>query len=102
MRRRGPRSLSFALARVTAGLEPATALARVQGCWVDAVGERLATVARPVSERDGVVTLACEDAMWANELELLGPDLLEKLNAALGDRPVAQLRFKAGDHRARL
>jgi predicted nucleic acid-binding Zn ribbon protein len=102
MRRRAPRALSFALARVTADLEPATTLARVQGCWVDAVGERLATVARPVSEREGVVTLACEDAMWANELELLGPDLLEKLNVALGDGSVAQLRFKAGDYRARL
>jgi predicted nucleic acid-binding Zn ribbon protein len=102
MRRRAPRSLSFALARVTAGLEPATTLARVQGCWADAVGEGLARVSQPVSERDGVVTLACEDAMWANELELLGPDLLEKLHATLGDVSVVQLRFKAGDFRARL
>jgi predicted nucleic acid-binding Zn ribbon protein len=102
VRRRAPRSLSFALERVTAGLEPATTLGRVQGCWAEAVGERLARVAQPVSERDGVVTLACEDAMWANELELLGPDLLEKVNAALGDASVAQLRFKAGDFRARL
>jgi predicted nucleic acid-binding Zn ribbon protein len=102
MRRRAPRSLSFALARVTAGLEPATTLARVQGCWADAVGEGLARVSQPVSERDGVVTLACEDAMWANELELLGPDLLEKLHATLGDESVVQLRFKAGDFRARL
>jgi predicted nucleic acid-binding Zn ribbon protein len=102
MRRHAPRALSVALARVTANLEPATALARVQGCWADAVGERLAAVARPVAERDGVITFACEDAMWANELELLGPDLLEKLNTTLGDRSVAQLRFKAGDHRAHL
>jgi predicted nucleic acid-binding Zn ribbon protein len=102
MRRRDPRALSFALARVTAGLAPATTLARVQGCWGDAVGEALARVAQPVSEHDGVVTLACEDAMWANELELLGPDLLEKLHAALGDASVAKLRFKPGDFRARL
>ena len=102
MRHRAPRSLSFALERVTAGLAPATTLARVQGCWADAVGEGLARVSQPVSERDGVVTLACEDATWANELELLGPELLEKLHATLGDASVAQLRFKAGDFRARL
>jgi hypothetical protein len=33
---------------------------------------------------------------------MLGPDLTEKVNAALGDRAVAQLRFKAGDFRAHL
>jgi predicted nucleic acid-binding Zn ribbon protein len=102
MRRRAPRSLAFALERVTGRLEPATTLARVQGCWADAAGEALARVSRPVSERDGVVTVSCEDSMWANELQMLGPDLIEKVNAALPDRHVEELRFRAGDHRARV
>jgi predicted nucleic acid-binding Zn ribbon protein len=99
--RRAPRSLSFALDRVTAGLAPATLLARVQGCWADAVGEVVSSEAKPVSERDGVVTVACRSSVWAQELELLGPELMGKVNAALGDGAVAQLRFKAGDHRSR-
>jgi predicted nucleic acid-binding Zn ribbon protein len=102
MRRRAPRSLSAALSRVTAGLEPATTIARVQGCWGEVTGEAVATVAQPVSEHDGVVTVACESAVWAQELDLLGPDLLMKLNDALPDRHVRQLRFKVGDFRARL
>ena len=102
MRRRAPRALSFALARVTAGLEPATTLARVQGCWAEAVGDVVNAEAQPVSERDGVVTVACRSSVWSQELELLGPDLREKVNAALGDDSVTQLRFKAGDFRARL
>jgi predicted nucleic acid-binding Zn ribbon protein len=102
MRRRAPRSLAAALARVTAGLEPATALARVQGCWADVAGEAVAAVAQPVSERDGVVTVACESAVWAQELAMLSPDLLEKLDRALKDGRVRELRFRAGDHRARL
>jgi predicted nucleic acid-binding Zn ribbon protein len=102
MRRRAPRALSAALARVTAGLEPATTIARVQGCWAEVAGEAVATVAQPVSERDGIVTVACESAVWAQELDLLAPDLLEKLNAALPERHVRQLRFRAGDYRARL
>jgi predicted nucleic acid-binding Zn ribbon protein len=57
--------------------------------------------AQPVSERDGVVSVACRSSVWAQELELLGPELLDKLNAALGDPAVAQLRFKARDFRAR-
>jgi predicted nucleic acid-binding Zn ribbon protein len=87
---------------VTTALEPATTLARVQGCWADAVGEVVSSEARPVSEREGVVSVACRSSVWAQELELLGPELLEKLNAALGEPAVAGLRFKAGDFRARL
>jgi predicted nucleic acid-binding Zn ribbon protein len=99
--RRAPRPLSFALNRVTSGLAPATILARVQGRWAEAVGELVSSEAQPVSERDGVVTVACKSSVWAQELELLGPDLLDKLNASLGDATVAQLRFKAGDFRSR-
>jgi predicted nucleic acid-binding Zn ribbon protein len=102
MRRRAPRSLAFALERVTTALEPATVLARVQGCWAEAVGEVVSSEAEPVSERDGVVSVACRSSVWAQELELLGPELTEKVNAALGDPAVAQLRFKASDFRARL
>ena len=101
MRRRAPRSLAFALERVTTALEPATTLARVQGCWADAVGELVSSEAHPVSERDGVVSVACRSSVWAQELELLGPQLLAKVNAALGDNAVTQLRFKAGDSRVR-
>jgi predicted nucleic acid-binding Zn ribbon protein len=56
-----------------------------------------------VAERDGVVTIACRSATWAQELDLLGPQLLERLNEALaaaGQRaagPVTALRFTA-DH----
>ena len=99
--RRAPRPLSFALNRVTSGLAPATILARVQGCWAEAVGELVSSEAQPVSERDGVVTVACKSSVWAQELELLGPDLLDKLNTSLRDAKVAQLRFKAGDFRLR-
>jgi predicted nucleic acid-binding Zn ribbon protein len=100
MRRRAPRPLSFALERVTTTLEPATILARVQGCWADAVGELVSGEAQPVAEREGIVSVACRSSVWAQELELLGPDLVEKVNAALGDAAVSRFRFKVGDWRA--
>ena len=46
-------------------------------------GEAVAAEAEPVSERDGVVTIACRSATWAQELDLLGPDLLERLKRAI-------------------
>ena len=72
---------------------PATLLAQVQAAWKEVAGERMAAAATPVSERDGVVTIACESGVWAQELDLLAPDLLTRLEAALGARSVTKLRF---------
>jgi predicted nucleic acid-binding Zn ribbon protein len=97
VRRSAPRPLSLALERLARKAEPATPLARVQQRWAAAVGEQLAHEAEPVSERDGIVTVACGSAVWAQELELLSNELLERLEAALGPsdegRVVRRLRF---------
>ena len=101
MRRRAPRPLAVALGRVTQGLAPPTLLARVQGCWAEVVGETVNAEAEPVSEHDGTVTIACRASVWAEELKMMGPDLRDRLNAALGDEAVAELRFTAGGARPR-
>jgi len=93
MRRPGPRPLSAALDGVLPDVAPATLLARVQAVWGEVAGPRLAAAAAPVSERDGVVTVACQSGVWAQELDLLAPDLLTGLEAALGDRLATKLRF---------
>jgi Dna[CI] antecedent DciA-like protein len=55
-----------------------------------------------VAERDGVVTIACRSATWAQELDLLQLELVERLNGALSEAdpeaigaPVKGLRFTA-------
>jgi predicted nucleic acid-binding Zn ribbon protein len=96
VRRLAPRALSAALQGVVQDVAPATLLARVQGAWADVAGPGLADAAAPVSERDGTVTIACQSAVWAQELELLGPDLLTGLETALGGRFVTKLRFVVG------
>jgi Dna[CI] antecedent, DciA len=43
--------------------------------------------------------VSCESAVWAQELELLGPDLLERLNASVtasGGGELSRLRFVVG------
>ena len=96
MRRLAPRPLSAALEGVVPAVAPDTLLARVQGAWKGVAGPLLANAAAPVSERDGVVTVACESGVWAQELELLAPDLLGGLEATLGARSVTKLRFVVG------
>jgi predicted nucleic acid-binding Zn ribbon protein len=96
MRRLAPRPLSKALEGVVPDVAPDTLLARVQAAWKGVAGERLAETAAPVSERDGVVTVGCESGIWAQELDLLAPDLLAGLETALGGRSVTKLRFVVG------
>ena len=84
MRRPGPRPLAVALATVTRELEPKTPLARVQRAWRETAGATVVEEAEPVSERAGLVTVACRSAVWAQELSLLAPDLQQRLNEALG------------------
>jgi predicted nucleic acid-binding Zn ribbon protein len=102
MRRRAPRALATALEGVVRDVAPQTLLARVQGVWTEVAGPRLAAAAAPVSERDGVVTVACESGVWAQELDLLAPDLLRGLEGALGGPLVTKLRFVVGSGPNRL
>jgi predicted nucleic acid-binding Zn ribbon protein len=94
-RRSSPRSLAPALECVADQVMPATLLAEVQRAWPDAAGPALATAAVPVSERDGVVTVACGSGVWAQELDLLGERVCAALNARLGRDAVRRLRAVA-------
>jgi len=95
VRRRAPRPLSTALEGLVAALAPASPLGRVQSCWEAAVGSAIAAAAQPVAERDGVLTVRCEAAVWAQELDLMAPELLARLNAALGGDTLRALRCRA-------
>ena len=95
-RRRAPRSLAAALATALERTEPATLLAAVQRAWPEAVGDAIAREARPVSERDGVVTVACRSATWAQELDLLSDQILVRIRETLASEGgLRGLRFNA-------
>jgi predicted nucleic acid-binding Zn ribbon protein len=95
VRRAAPRPLSFALDELRERLVPATPLAAVQRAWPEVAGPAIAHEATPVSERSGVVTVACRSAVWAQELDLLSPQLVERLNEALDGPVVRSLRCVA-------
>jgi len=93
-RRRAPREAGEAF-RVARGLAaPKTGLASVQATWSEAVGSQIAEVARPVSERAGTLTVECANAMWAQELDLMQGQLLERLREALGEAAPRALKFR--------
>lgn len=96
MKRRGPRPLGEALGALQKSLAPATLLAEVQRAWPSVVGEAIAREAQPMTERAGTVTVSCRAAVWAQELDLMAPMLIGKLNAAIGREAVQKLRCVTG------
>ena len=91
-----PRLLSTALESLTASLAPTTTLARVQSVWALVAGPAIATAARPTAERDGILTITCEAATWAQELDLMAAQLVPRLNAALEREAILKLRCRTG------
>jgi predicted nucleic acid-binding Zn ribbon protein len=92
--RPAPRMLSRALEDLASTLAPATTLARVQEIWDGAVGPAIAASARPTAERDGVLSVGCAAAVWAQELDLMAGDLIRRLNKALGGEVLRELRCR--------
>jgi predicted nucleic acid-binding Zn ribbon protein len=88
--------LSGALDALTAALAPATTLARVQAVWEQVAGAAIASAARPTGEHDGVLTVTCEAAVWAQELDLMAGQLIPRLNSSLGSETIRELRCRAG------
>lgn len=65
--------------------------------WAEVVGAQIAAVTEPLSiTADGVLWVRVSTAAWMNELSLLAPTLLQRLNAVPGRTPVRQLRFRLG------
>jgi predicted nucleic acid-binding Zn ribbon protein len=93
-RRRAPRQAAEAFRAARDRAAPKTGLAAVQAAWSGALGERLAAVATPVSERAGTLTVECVDGVWAQELDLMQEQLLERLREALGERAPKALKFR--------
>jgi predicted nucleic acid-binding Zn ribbon protein len=93
-RRRAPRPAADALRAALDRAAPKTPLAALQSAWGEMVGEQIAAVARPVSERGGEVTVSCTDSVWAQELDLMQEQLLERLRDRLGERAPQSLRFR--------
>ena len=98
-RRRAPRPAGLAVGAFADRLAPATVLAEVQRVWPQVAGDVIAAEATPTGERGGTLTITCRSSVWAQELDLMGPDLVARLNAAIGREAVTALRCTAAPPR---
>ncbi|HEX4673439.1 MAG TPA: DUF721 domain-containing protein [Solirubrobacteraceae bacterium] len=93
--RRSPRTVALPLGRIRDELAPQTLLADAQRVWSEAVGETIAAEARPTAERGGTLTVACSASVWAQELDLMAPTILARLNSCLRQGEITRLRCVA-------
>jgi predicted nucleic acid-binding Zn ribbon protein len=98
-RRIAPRPAAFAIDALSDSLAPQTTISAVQRVWPEVAGELIAAQCEPTFERGGVVTVTCSSAVWAQELDLLSSDLIERLNGLLEGQLVTALRCQSGQAR---
>lgn len=63
--------------------------------WPQSVGPQIAASTRADAVRDGVLFVCCKSSMWSSELTLHKPDIIEKLNRAVGKDIIKDIRFTA-------
>jgi predicted nucleic acid-binding Zn ribbon protein len=90
---RDPQPLGRLVRRLVSdrGWEKPAAEARVLGDWPNLVGPDIASKSKPVSLRDGELTLQAESTAWATQLRLLSGKLLGILSSELGPGVVKKI-----------
>lgn len=83
------------------GLGGQYALFRIVGMWEDAAGGVISRHAQPVALRGKKLSVQVDSPVWMQQLSLLRPELIEKVNKGLGSELVTEMVLKLGEVRAR-
>lgn len=70
---------------------------RIFGQWEKTVGSLIARHASPVSLRGTRLFLAVDSPAWMQQLSLLKPEIIGKVNAALGKEAVKDITLNIGE-----
>ena len=64
--------------------------------WDAAVGDVIAENARPAAFKGSLLLVHVNSSPWMHQLQFLKKEIIEKVNTALGDELVADIKFKIG------
>lgn len=62
--------------------------------WSSIVGDHIAKVSEATRIRQGVLFVRVSASTWRNELQLRKPEIMKKLNSALGQEVVKDIKFQ--------
>ncbi|MFA5074124.1 MAG: DUF721 domain-containing protein [Nitrospirota bacterium] len=79
------------------GLESRLNEYRIFDQWQKTVGEGIARHAQPLSLRGRKLTLIVDSPAWMQQLSLLKPEIIRKVNESLGRETVQQILVKPGE-----
>jgi predicted nucleic acid-binding Zn ribbon protein len=71
-------------------------LVQVWQLWDDAVGRVIAENARPAAFKGKLLLVHVSSSPWIHQLQFLKKDIIQKLNAALAQDLVEDIKFKIG------
>ena len=74
---------------------------RVFGQWEKSVGPVIARHARPQIVRGKKLTLIVDSPAWMQQLSLLKPQIIEKVNAKLGRETIKDITLRLGEVESR-
>ena len=66
--------------------------------WDKIVGEQIARRARPLRLREGVLEVRVDNAVWMQQLQMLKPKILQKLNDKLPNAHIEDIYLRRGTH----
>lgn len=91
--------LSNTLQKIIAvrGLAGKLGIYRIMGQWESAVGGVIARHAQPSAIRGKKLTVQVDSPVWMQQLSLLKPDLIEKMNRGLGEDAVKDITLRLGE-----
>jgi len=67
--------------------------------WEEAVGPQIAARAKPIRIREGVLEVRVDHPVWMQQLQLMKPKILTRLNALLGEEVIDDLFLRRGAHK---
>ncbi len=70
---------------------------RIFSEWERTVGQAIARHARPVALRGGKLALVVDSPAWMQQLSLMKPVIIEKLNAGPGRKTIRDITLKLGE-----
>jgi hypothetical protein len=79
------------------GLQARLSEYRILGKWEESVGKVIARHARPVSLHGRKLFLAVDSSAWMQQLSLLRPEIIEKVNRVLGRNSITEIALNLGE-----
>ena len=73
-----------------------TELLQVWQNWDAAVGQVIADNARPAAVKGNILLVHVNSSPWLHQLQFLKKDIINKVNTALGENLIEEIKFKIG------